>query len=204
MPRNTFTPFRNIRILAVDDLIETRDLTREMLGAIGFRRVETARNGEDAYRRFVLNPAALVVTDLRMGPVDGLQLTRLIRTAPDSPNRFVPIMVLSCITDVETIGRARDAGVNDFLAKPLAIATLRTHLEWLIERPAKFVRSGTYFGPDRRLHAPTPRLHERRSSMMGVTPLPDATRSANASHSDRAHHSTVEQDALARNVDGFF
>jgi CheY-like chemotaxis protein len=151
-----------MRILAVDDKIETRAMMKEMLSAVGFHRVETARDGEDAWRRFVLNPAALVVTDLEMTPVDGLQLSRLIRMAPDSPNRYVPVVVLSCNTDSDTVQAARDAGVNDFLAKPLSIDTLYNHLEMLITRPQKFVQSKTYFGPDRRLHRPAPRTAERR------------------------------------------
>lgn len=194
MEQNALTLFRRIRILAVDDLAETRDLTREMLRAVGFHKVETARSGEDGYRKFILNPASLIVTDLRMAPMDGLAFTRMVRAAPDSPNRFVPIVVLSCLTDPETVHCARDAGANDFLAKPLRLETLRTHLAALIARPARFVRSPTYFGPDRRLHTQTRWSNERRQTMRQP--------GAPAPLLDRAHHAAVEQNALAGDIAG--
>jgi CheY-like chemotaxis protein len=154
-----------IRILLADDQSEMRMLARQMLSEIGFTNVELAADGSDAYRRFVLNPASLVITDLQMAPVDGMALVRLIRTGPDSPNRFVPIMVLSGNTDEQTVETARDAGINDFLAKPLSVDTLYRHLETLIARPQKFVRSGSYFGPNRR-RASSPRAFERRGSSL--------------------------------------
>ena len=152
-----------IRIILADDQAEIRTLGRQMLADLGFINVECASDGYDAYRKFVAKPASMVITDLNMMPVDGLELIRRIRTAPDSPNRYVPIIVLSCNTDEESVSLARDAGINDFLAKPLSVNTLYTHLETLIARPQKFIRAGGYFGPNRRRHIPTPRAQERRA-----------------------------------------
>ncbi|HEY1721421.1 MAG TPA: response regulator [Magnetospirillaceae bacterium] len=152
-----------IRIILADDQAEIRALGRQMLAELGFTNVECAVDGYDAYRKFVMKPASLVITDLSMSPVDGLELIRLIRTAPDSPNRYVPIIVLSCNTDEESVAQARDAGINDFLAKPMSLNTLYSHLEALIARPQNFIKTGSYFGPNRRRHIPAQRVHERRS-----------------------------------------
>jgi response regulator RpfG family c-di-GMP phosphodiesterase len=49
--------------------------------------------------------------------------------------------------------RARDAGVHEFLAKPVSASMLYARLQRVIENPPPFVRSDTYFGPDRRRRA---------------------------------------------------
>jgi len=61
-----------------------------------------------------------VITDWRMEPLDGLDLTRIIRTGEDSPNPFVPIIMLTGYTEVARVHEARDAGVTEFLAKPVS------------------------------------------------------------------------------------
>jgi CheY-like chemotaxis protein len=159
-----------IRILVADDRAEVRQMARSMLADLGFTNVDSASDGYDAYRKFVLKPASLVITDLEMAPVNGLELIRMIRTGPDSPNRYVPVVVLSCNTDADTVERARDAGVNDILAKPLSINTLYTHIEALVARPQRFVRAVHYFGPDRRRHVPTQRAAERRRVPAAASP----------------------------------
>lgn len=153
-----------VRVLVADDQAEMRRLARQMLTEMGFSNLELAHDGADAYRKFVIHPAALVITDLHMVPIGGLELIRRIRTAPDSPNRYVPIIVLSCNSDADTVELTRDAGINDFLAKPLSVDTLYKHMEALIARPQKFVQSANYFGPNRRRHTPSPRAVERRQS----------------------------------------
>jgi DNA-binding response OmpR family regulator len=45
---------------------------------------------------------------------------------------------------------ARDAGVTEFIAKPITVQNLMSRLAEIVERPRPFVRCGTYFGPDRR------------------------------------------------------
>jgi len=84
-----------VRVLVADDRAELRTLLRDMLSEIGFNNVESAADGGDAYCRFLAQPAGLVITDLRMAPVDGLALTHMIRTAPDSPHRAAPILMTS-------------------------------------------------------------------------------------------------------------
>jgi CheY-like chemotaxis protein len=151
-----------MRILLVEDHAELRGLMRAMLGEIGFTNVEAAAEGGEAYRRFVKRPAALVITDLRMAPLDGLSLVRMIRTAPESPNRTVPIMVLSGDAALESVRAARDAGATDFLARPFSTDTLFTHLCRILRKPQPFVETSSYVGPSRRRRPPNPPGEERR------------------------------------------
>jgi len=53
-------------------------------------------------------------------------------------------------TEMNRVVEARDAGVHEFLAKPISVKGLYSRIRSIIERPRPFVRAGLYFGPDRR------------------------------------------------------
>ena len=55
-------------------------------------------------------------------------------------------------TEKHRVEAARDAGVTEFLAKPITAANLFARIAEIVERPRAFVRSDSYFGPDRRRH----------------------------------------------------
>ena len=142
-----------------------RTLARTMLGELGFANVEAAADGDEAYRKFLAQPASLVITDLSLDAVDGIELVRRIRT--ESPNPFVPIIMLSGEAELDAVLRARDAGANDFLVKPVSIDTLYTHLYSVLAHRRSFVKSETYFGPDRRHRAkPTGGKWDRRRARL--------------------------------------
>ena len=85
-----------------------------------------------------------------MDPLDGLDFTRLGRTGKDSPNPFVPIIMLTGHTEMNRVMEAREPGVHEFLAKPISAKGLYTKVRSIIERPRPFIRTPQYFGPDRR------------------------------------------------------
>ena len=100
-----------------------------MLRGFGFGRVMTAEHGAEAVEYFKTlhgNPQMraslgldIVISDLIMTPIDGLLLLRWMRTAKESPDRFVPIIMLSGAADHDYVNQARDLGSTEFLAKPL-------------------------------------------------------------------------------------
>jgi two-component system chemotaxis response regulator CheY len=79
-----------------------------------------------------------------------LEFTREVRTAPGSPNPFIPIVMITGHTEKHRVQAARDAGITEFLAKPFTAQSLFAHLAIIIEHPRPFVRCPGYFGPDRR------------------------------------------------------
>ncbi|MDA0664423.1 MAG: response regulator, partial [Proteobacteria bacterium] len=82
--------------------------------------------------------------------LDGIDFTRMVRSAADSPNPFVPIIMLTSHTARTRVMEARDVGVTEFLAKPITANGLYTRIATIIEHPRQFVRKSVYFGPDRR------------------------------------------------------
>jgi len=112
--------------------------------------ITEATNGQAAIALLHAHSPDLVLTDLAMAPMDGLEFTRHIRNHEDSPNPFVPIIMVSGHTEKHRVEAARDAGVTEFLAKPVNAHNLFSRIAEIVGRPRAFVRCDTYFGPDRR------------------------------------------------------
>ena len=73
-----------------------------------------------------------------------------IRNSPDSPNRQLPIIMLTASSEQDFVLAARDRGVTEFLAKPFTVQKFYDRLVAVIARPRSFVDAESYFGPDRR------------------------------------------------------
>lgn len=139
-----------LNLLIVDDNPHMRVLVRDILSGLGVKNVKECSDGSEAISELRHWPTDLVITDWMMDPLDGLDFTRLIRTAADSPNTFLPIIMLTGHTERHRIIEARDAGVSEFLAKPVNATGMYARIRQVIEFPRPFVRIGGYFGPCRR------------------------------------------------------
>lgn len=141
-----------VNFLVVDDNRHMRALVKTILYAIGAKTIVEACDGADAFKILRNYPADIIICDWAMVPLDGLEFVRLIRTATDSPNPFAPIIMMTGHTERRRVLEARDAGVHEFLAKPISAKALYERIRSIIERPSRFVRTAHYFGPDRRRH----------------------------------------------------
>tara|TARA_B100000676_G_scaffold160402_1_gene157926 strand:- start:325 stop:687 length:363 start_codon:yes stop_codon:yes gene_type:complete len=108
-----------LNILLIEDDAWMCALIRDMLYAFGISNTRTAQEGSKAYAELRHFSADIVLTDWVMEPLDGFDFTRMVRTAPDSPNPFVPIIMLTAHSSMERVIQARDSGVNELLAKPI-------------------------------------------------------------------------------------
>ena len=145
--------FENIRALIVEDNAHMRSLLRALLNSAGIKEVAEAAHGAAALTVLRERKSDLVLSDLAMKPMDGLEFTRQVRNSEHSPNPFVPIIMITGHTERYRVEAARDAGVTEFLAKPITAANLFSRIAEIIERPRPFVRCDSYFGPDRRRKA---------------------------------------------------
>jgi two-component system, chemotaxis family, chemotaxis protein CheY len=139
-----------VSVLVVDDNQFMRKLLIEALQAMGVGDVAVATNGVTALEKLRAQQVDLVVTDLEMENGGGLELIRAVRKGRSVPDPLVPILVLSANTLAKTIHAARDAGMTEFLAKPITAKALYRRISAIVETPRNFVRTNTYFGPDRR------------------------------------------------------
>ena len=117
-------------ILVVDDERAVRDSLRRALELDGYR-VELAEDGEQALRRLDLEPAPdAVVLDVLMPGADGLEVCRRLRAAGNG----VPVLMLTARAEIDSRVAGLDAGADDYLPKPFALAELLARLRALLRR----------------------------------------------------------------------
>lgn len=142
--------FNNITVLLVEDNMPMTELIKSLLLVFGVGEVVTAKNGKEGFEKYLAIKPDIVLTDWMMREMDGISLSRLIRTSPKSHNQFVPIIMMTGFSEKRRVIQARDAGVTEFLVKPFTAKDLYKRVEEIIERPRQFVKSDDFFGPDRR------------------------------------------------------
>lgn len=139
-----------VTVMVVEDNANMRNVLRTVLQLIGVGSILTASDGREALELLRTRAVDILMVDWEMKPLDGLELTRAIRMSSDHPNRFTPIIMVSAHSEVERVKLARDAGVNEFLVKPISAKRVMERLIDVIERPRQYVKARNYFGPDRR------------------------------------------------------
>lgn len=139
-----------LTVLIVDDCANMQQLIRALLSAFGFSDIHTAKNGKAGIEILATLKPDFIICDYNMAPMNGVDFIRTLRSDKDSPNRFVPIIMLTGHTEMVNILAARDAGATEFLAKPVSPQSLYKRIETVIELPRDFVETKQFFGPDRR------------------------------------------------------
>ncbi len=150
---NEVGPLAKLRVVVVDDNTGMRRLLRSVLAGFGCSNVAEASSGRAALAALHEAPTDLLITDLLMEPMDGIELVREIRTLENGLNPYLPIIMVTGSAKPAVVARARDAGVNEFLAKPVSAAQVWSRVWAVVERPRPFVKASVYFGPDRRRRA---------------------------------------------------
>ncbi len=162
-PAITDYNFERFSVLLVEDNSYIQSLLTLSLKALGVGQIRTASHGGEAIdilRLMGIDPmkAGLMSVDLimsnwQMSPVDGLMLLRWVRRHKESPDRFIPFIMVTGHAARDKVEEARDLGVTEFLAKPFSVQNVADRLLQVIDRQRQFVHTGDYFGPDRRRQA---------------------------------------------------
>jgi CheY-like chemotaxis protein len=140
----------SLRVMLVDDNQHMRAIVTTVLNGVGLVHVRETRDGAEALEVLREWPADLAIVDFQMQPLDGVEFTRLVRQSPDSRNPYLPIIMMTGHSERTRVEEARDAGVTEFVAKPLTAKAVLERINAVIYRPRAFIRTESYFGPDRR------------------------------------------------------
>ncbi len=152
----------SLAILVVDDRDNMRKLLRAILRTLEIAPTVEVATAADALRALQKFPFNLVITDLEMDPISGIDLVLMIRSGEDSANSRVPIIMLTGHTDQHLVEEARDVGIDEFVVKPVSDEHLYDRIIEILDNLRPFVISKSYNGPDRRRRTKKYSGQERR------------------------------------------
>ncbi|EKZ7240097.1 response regulator transcription factor [Campylobacter jejuni] len=118
---------KELIILVVEDEVKTRESMINILSE-RFSKVIGAQNGDEGLKKFKKFKPDLVITDIAMPIMDGLDMAREIKEISDD----VPIVILSAYSEKERLLRSIDIGIDKYLIKPVDIEELFKVLDYLI------------------------------------------------------------------------
>jgi len=142
--------FNCLRFLVIDDNAHTRRILRTLLHGFGTREVYEAEDGAAGLEVFTHYSPDIGITDWAMPIFDGLELTQMIRQLGANSNPYVPIIMLTGHSEKKRVIAARDTGITEFMAKPISAKALYQRILNIVMNPRPFIKTKTYFGPDRR------------------------------------------------------
>ncbi len=142
--------FNRLRFLVIDDNAHMRRILRTLLHGYGAREVYEAEDGAAGLEAFTHYMPDIIIADWVMPIFDGLELAQMIRQPGANANPYVPIIMLTGHSEKKRIMNARDAGITEFLAKPISAKALYERNHNVVANPRPFIKSKNYFGPDRR------------------------------------------------------
>lgn len=121
-----------LRVMIVDDMSVSRALIAQSLDEIGIAHHDSEKDGKAALGRLVANPVHLVISDMNMPGMTGLQLLEALRMSR-STQRIGFILITGSPTP-EMINQGRQFGLNNMVRKPFSTVTLKAAIESVVGR----------------------------------------------------------------------
>jgi two-component system chemotaxis response regulator CheY len=119
-----------LKVMVVDDTSVSRMLVVDALQMIGFKNIVMAKDGAQAFKLATTSPVHLVISDLNMPELDGIGLLKALREY--KPTSKVGFILVTGVGDKAVIDRARQLGLNNYVAKPFTPAGLKASLEAVV------------------------------------------------------------------------
>lgn len=140
----------DLKTLIIDDNAHMRELVRAILYSFSIRDIVEVSNATAGIAAVHDGGIDLAFVDFRLGDVDGLNFCREIRTSEDSPDPYLPIIMITAYSERSRVKQALDCGIDEFLVKPVRANDVAARINAVVQRRRQFVKSPDYFGPDRR------------------------------------------------------
>jgi two-component system, chemotaxis family, chemotaxis protein CheY len=140
----------SVSALVLDDNAHMRGLLRTILVSFGMRRIDEAADCNEAIGIIASGEIDIAFVDFKLEGADGIDFCRRIRRTPASPNPFLPLVMVTAYSERSRVIAAVNAGIDEFLVKPIRAVDVANRVNAVIERRRSFIDVPAYFGPDRR------------------------------------------------------
>ncbi len=163
-----------ISVLVADANTFSRNLIGEILRSLDVTNISSARS-EDSAASFLIDSAPdIILLSWEEGDsFNGLNFVRKLRREKDRRVSRLPVVLITASLTRQMVMNGRDAGVDEFLAKPISPLAMRQRLEMVIETPRPFVDCSVFIGPCRRRKNPAEYYGaKRRAGELEAEPTP--------------------------------
>lgn len=123
----------NIKILVVDDFPTMRRIVKNLLNQLGFKNIEEAEDGMQAFNKLQSGEFSLVVSDWNMPNMEGIDLLRKVRQSQE-PLCSIPFLMVTAEAEKEKVIEAIKSGVDNYIVKPFTLEVLKEKLEKIAEK----------------------------------------------------------------------
>lgn len=120
----------SLRVMVIDDMSVSRALIEQSLDEIGIKHYQTENDGRRALGKLAANPVHLVISDMYMPGMTGLQLLSALRQAK-STQRIGFILITGSPTP-EVVREGQELGLNNLVRKPFTTVTLKASIERVV------------------------------------------------------------------------
>lgn len=131
MDRKT-VDYEKFTVLVIEDQPFVRRTIVQILKQIGFQTIAEADNGETGMQECIRTRPDLIVCDIDMKPVSGLQFLAQLRNASDVGDNRTPVVFLTNHTESDIVKKAMALGVNGFVVKPPSFGALKERVDRLL------------------------------------------------------------------------
>lgn len=142
--------FKRMKVLIVDPNAYMRGVVADSLRRLTVSNISAAASSVEAFHVGRMFKPDIVFVDWDAGRMSGLEFTREVRRNTTGIARETPIILLAGAIDHDQLMSARQAGINEFLLKPVSAQGVLSRVEEVVLRPRKFIDSRNYVGPCRR------------------------------------------------------
>lgn len=137
-------------VLVLDDNGPSLEILSQVVAGFGVNQLHKADSVKDAQELVRTKTFDLVISDVQIPDVDGIEFINWLRRDAPENNRYVPVILVTGHTRGSDIFRTRDAGANFTVAKPITPKVLLERIFWVAREERAFIECDTYVGPDRR------------------------------------------------------
>jgi CheY-like chemotaxis protein len=153
-----------VGVLLVDDSLPSLNLLAQVVVGFGIKNMTRAESAKAAQALLRDHTYDLIISATNMASIDGYELVKWLRRGALEANRYLPVILVSGHTPPSQVFKARDAGANFTVAKPISPKVLLERILWAAKEERQFIECDSYLGPDRRFKndGPPPGAKGRR------------------------------------------
>lgn len=121
--------FSKLRVLVVDDNAIMRTFVSELLRQLGIHQIHVAADGKAALLEAIRFQPDLVLSDIHMEPMDGIEFVKKLRALPNPFFAHIPVIMMTADTTKETLTEALPLGIKGYMIKPPTYEAMKAKIK---------------------------------------------------------------------------